>query len=314
MSRQSTRPQRGAAVVTALLLTALTLTVVAGLFWQQQVQVRSIERQRMMMQQRWLLSGALDWTRLVLREDGLNSSLDHLGEAWARPLPPTQMDQFLPSAAYGGDWADATLSGAIADAQARFDINALASRGVPDATQVRAFARLLDQLRLDPGLAAAVADHVARRQRLSGVPGVSGLPGEGAAVPMEQAQDLLAVAGLSPMALEAMRGHLAFLPKRSPLNLNTAAAEVLAASLPPQAGAVLRAILEARRVAPFRDIEDFMHRVPASGITPQAGRFGVSSNFFLVRGSLSARGTTTSLEGLVERAGGSTRLWWVIES
>ena len=33
--------QRGVAVITALLLTALAITVVTSLFWQQQVQVRS---------------------------------------------------------------------------------------------------------------------------------------------------------------------------------------------------------------------------------------------------------------------------------
>ena len=39
--------QRGVAVVTALLLTTLAVTIVASLFWQQQVQVRSIENQRL---------------------------------------------------------------------------------------------------------------------------------------------------------------------------------------------------------------------------------------------------------------------------
>ena len=38
---------RGVAVVTALLLTTLAVTIVASLFWQQQVQVRSIENQRL---------------------------------------------------------------------------------------------------------------------------------------------------------------------------------------------------------------------------------------------------------------------------
>jgi general secretion pathway protein K len=42
--------QRGVAVVTALLLTTLAITIVASLFWQQQVQVRSIENQRMQLQ------------------------------------------------------------------------------------------------------------------------------------------------------------------------------------------------------------------------------------------------------------------------
>jgi general secretion pathway protein K len=55
------RRQRGVAVITALLLTTLAVTIVASLFWQQQVQVRSMENQRLQLQTRWILRGALDW-------------------------------------------------------------------------------------------------------------------------------------------------------------------------------------------------------------------------------------------------------------
>ena len=53
--------QRGVAVVTALLLTTLAVTIVASLFWQQQVQVRSMENQRLQSQTKWIQRGALDW-------------------------------------------------------------------------------------------------------------------------------------------------------------------------------------------------------------------------------------------------------------
>jgi general secretion pathway protein K len=46
--------QHGVAVVTALLLTTLAITIVASLFWQQQVQVRSIENQRLQLQKKWI--------------------------------------------------------------------------------------------------------------------------------------------------------------------------------------------------------------------------------------------------------------------
>ena len=67
--------QTGVAVVTALLLTTLAITIVASLFWQQQVQVRSIENQRFQLQKKWVLRGALDWARLILREDVRNSNM-----------------------------------------------------------------------------------------------------------------------------------------------------------------------------------------------------------------------------------------------
>ena len=78
--------QRGVAVVTAMLLTTLAITIVASLFWQQQVQVRSIENQRLQLQKQWVLRGALDWARLILREDARYSLIDDLNEPWAVPL------------------------------------------------------------------------------------------------------------------------------------------------------------------------------------------------------------------------------------
>ena len=84
--------QRGVAVITALLLTTLAITIVASLFWQQQVQVRSIENQRLQLQKQWILRGALDWAGLILREDAKHSSVDDLNETWAGPLAETRLD------------------------------------------------------------------------------------------------------------------------------------------------------------------------------------------------------------------------------
>src|SRR3954467_10106233 len=87
--------QRGVAVITALLLTTLAITVVASLFWQQQVQVRSIENQRLQLQKQWIFRGALDWARLILREDAKSTGIDDLKEAWSVPLADTRLDQYV---------------------------------------------------------------------------------------------------------------------------------------------------------------------------------------------------------------------------
>src|SRR3989304_4381245 len=113
--------QRGVAGITALLLTTLAITIVASLFWQQQVQVRSIENQRLQLQKQWVLRGALDWAGLILREDAKHSSIDNLDEPWAVPLAETRLDQYIESGHADTDIADATLSGGISDAQARYN-------------------------------------------------------------------------------------------------------------------------------------------------------------------------------------------------
>ncbi|NDF65017.1 MAG: general secretion pathway protein GspK, partial [Betaproteobacteria bacterium] len=86
---------RGMAMITALLIVALIATLAATTLWQQwkSLEVESAERQRQ--QSQWLLGGALDWARLVLREDARSGNLDHLAEPWALPLQEARLSSFL---------------------------------------------------------------------------------------------------------------------------------------------------------------------------------------------------------------------------
>ena len=79
--------QAGAALLAAMLTVTLVATLAAGALWRQWrgVEVEAAERARA--QSAWLLSGALDWSRLILAGDLRESgSVDHLGEPWAVPL------------------------------------------------------------------------------------------------------------------------------------------------------------------------------------------------------------------------------------
>ena len=80
--------QQGAALLLAMVIVALVAAVTAGMVWQQTrvVQVEAAERARV--QAAWILSGALDWARLILREDLRNNRAsaqphDSLDEPWA---------------------------------------------------------------------------------------------------------------------------------------------------------------------------------------------------------------------------------------
>ena len=149
--------QRGVAVIIALLLTTLAITIVSSLFWQQQVQVRSIENQRLQLQKEWILRGALDWANLILREDAKYSSVDTLDEPWSVPLAETRLDQYVDSSRDDTEAADASLSGHITDAQARLNLTGLCIGGKINYAMVAAFARLLTRVHLDPALAQATA-------------------------------------------------------------------------------------------------------------------------------------------------------------
>ena len=68
----TTRPfhrQRGAALLTAMIIVSLIATLASAMVWQQwrAVQVEIAERGRL--QATWVLAGALDWSKLILKED-----------------------------------------------------------------------------------------------------------------------------------------------------------------------------------------------------------------------------------------------------
>ena len=297
--------QRGIAIITALLLTTLAITIVASLFWQQQVQVRSIENQRMQLQKQWILRGALDWARLILREDGKYSATDDLSEPWAVPLSETRLDQYVDAASR--DVApSAMLSGSIQDAQARFNLTRLAASGQVQRSEVAAFERLLSALQQNSSLARAAAEQIAASQRLLETGSDATRP-----IGFLQVDDLLAVAGFTPTVIAAIRNEVIFLPRPTPLNVNTASAAALVARLPTLSLSDASALIARRRTTPFRDLNDVNARVP--GVESDPEQLSVATQFFLVNGRVSMRQAMTQVQALIERQGAITRLLWVRE-
>lgn len=306
--------QRGVAVITALLLTTLALTIVASLFWQQQVQVRSIENQRLQLQKQWVLRGALDWAGLILREDAKHSSVDNLDEPWAVPLADTRLDQYVENGRADDESADATLSGAISDAQSRFNLTNLCPGGTIDPAEVAVFARLLGNAQLDPALAQATADLMATSLKKPEEATPSGV-GQSRPRPMEMVfvEDLLAVPGFNPAMIDKLKDFVIFLPRPTPVNINTAPAEVLAARIDSLTLSDATSLTTNRSTASFRDLEDFAHRLPGKPFSLSTSNASVTTNFFLVSGKVRMSRAELEVRALIERNGPSIKLIWIRE-
>jgi general secretion pathway protein K len=327
--------QRGVAVVTALLLTTLAVTIVASLFWQQQVQVRSIENQRLQLQKQWILRGALDWARLILRENGRLSPLyDSLDQPWAVPLQDTRLDQYVENNRADTEASDATLSGQMVDAQSMYNLNNLAPAGIPVEKEVKVFARLLASQRLNPSLAQEAALMIAASNaRLKPAPAptnpqaqatdpLTGLPlaqsGAGSnnsqaqpqpvVVPsgppmlaMTQVEDLLAIPGFTPETVEKLRNLVIFLPQSaaaSKVNINTAPAEVLAAVIQDGSASDAAFIIAARTSASFRQGDPRLAQIPTFGTS----NLDFRSNYFLVNGKVRLNRAALQIQALIYRS------------
>jgi general secretion pathway protein K len=163
--RAPSRRQRGAAIISALLVVTLSAILVAGVLWRQEIQIRRIQNQRLLSQAQWVARGAVDWTRLILRSEADTApTVTYLGGIWAVPIAKTRLSDFLGKSGEGdaAEGAQTYISGSIEDAQAKFNLRNLVSVPAPGALQLNklqmaSFARLLALLGLDGGLAKATA-------------------------------------------------------------------------------------------------------------------------------------------------------------
>lgn len=305
--------ESGAALLTAMIIVALIATLAASMIWQQwrAVQVEAAERSRT--QSAWILAGALDWARLILREDARNGGADYIGEPWSVPLAEARLSTFLAADKSNTDDApDAFLSGAITDAQARYNLTNLASGGRVDPMEMDKLQRLCETI----GISADVATTIANGLRDASPVAPPATAGSGAAsapvaaavaapanpplLPRTVAQ--LAWLGVAPDAIRALEPYVVILPQPTAVNVNTAPREVLVAAIPGLDLATAERIVQSRQRTPLKSTGDAQALAPA---VPAASFNGasVSSSFFEVRGRLRLGDVVLEQRSLVQRSG-----------
>jgi len=315
------RRQRGAAVVTALLIVTLAVVVVSGLLWRQQVQIRSIENQRLVAQATWVEHGALDWARLILRDDQRRTGpVDRLGEPWSVPIAETRLSDFLGAGLRTDTAGEASfLSGAIQDAQARFNLTNLVATTATsnggmavtiDPNALAAYRRLLQTVGLNPALAEPTARYIAGAMRTSG---------SQAPRPLDDASGLLAIPGYTPDMVQALDPYVTVLPENTKVNANTADPEVLSAMFDNFPIDRARELVRQRDQAWFPNVGDVQNRLGAIAkgvdISTVSNVLDVRTHYFLVYGLVRHERASRMRVSLVyrrEEAGNAntTRVIW----
>jgi general secretion pathway protein K len=288
------RNQRGGALLLAMLILTLVASVASGMVWQQYraIQVEAAERART--QAAWILLGALDWARLILREDARSSAnLDHLGEPWAVPLAEARLASFLAAdrdnTAADNEGLQAFLSGQISDAQGRFNLRQLVDdEGKLDPTQVAVLQRLCEAAGAPGDAAGSVAEGLR-----------AAWAGEAGALLAPDDVGELRRFGLEAAAIERLRGWIVLLPQRTPLNLNTAPREVIAAAVEGLDLSSAERIVSTRARTPFKSLAEVQTLL--AGVQLDPNRVGVASRYFEVQGRLRLEDRVLEERSMVER-------------
>ena len=300
--------QRGAAILTAMLTVVLVATLASAMLWQQWRGVEVEAAQRTRVQSAWVLVGALDWARLILREDARQGGADHLAEPWAVPLAPARLSTFL--AAERGqalvtddtDTAqEAFLSGQIADLQARLNVTNLIDNGKLHAPSLAAWRRLFEHLNLPNAELQAFTQALLRAQATSAAPPAAAANARQPLTP--KASDDLLWLGLSERSLQVLQPFITLLPVPTPVNLNTAPPEVLLASVPGLDMASAQALVLARARRHMDTLADAGQLLDDPQIQLEATAHGVASRFFEITGRLRLGEATVQEMSVLQRDG-----------
>lgn len=322
------RRHRGMAVISALLVVAAAAVIAAGMLERQSMQLRSLQSERARVQARALLVGGMDWARVILRADARRQATTRGDQMWATPIANLQVSE-------DGDDDAGLFSGRIEDALGKFNLQNLAVNGEPDDDAVAALTRLLQSLGMDTQPVQGIVQRLAMAQARRLPPDHQGTGGaaasrqaaatanassDGAAgtasAPGIQMLTGLRTYGWDDAALTALQPYLTILPVRTPINVNTVTAEVLAAIVPDVSLAQARAVIDQRdRGQYFNNTADFTNRLNDPDLTVAASLLTVNSAWFSVTGAVDMGPTRVEMQALLRRDGEAVpTIVWMAET
>ncbi|MEK8032175.1 type II secretion system minor pseudopilin GspK [Ideonella sp. DXS29W] len=287
------RAQRGAAILLAMLIVTLVATLATGMVWQQWkgIEVESAERARS--QATWLIEGATDWARIILRTDAQDrerGQVDSLNEPWNTPIKDVKLSDFLATDKNNTEdtGLEAFLSGQITDAQSRYNLkNLIVDDDAEAAKELAKLKRLCEVLGLPPETAIRIADGMKGADLAEDQLDDEEQVAPGAPLPPQRVQQLTWF-GLDADAVRRLSPYVIILPGETPVNLLTAPPEVLVAVLDGLDRGSAERFAQKRLSVDVRGLDDIKPLLPDKVATQlsDAGNVGVSSNNFEILGEL----------------------------
>ena len=297
--------QAGAALLVAMLTVTLVATFAAAALWQQWrgVEVEAADRSRV--QSAWILQGALDWARLILREDFNADRTDHLAEPWAVPLQEARLSTFLAADPTNnvdsGEAENVFLSGRISDLQSHLNLATLVQAGTVQPKSLENFQRLFEIL----GLPEAQLARLAENLRLASDISIDNRNAAGAPLMPHRLEQLVWL-DVAPETIAALEPYVTVLPTSSTkVNLNTAPAEVVYAVGRDLSPADAQRLVAERERQHFRNVTDATRLVPGARFDLTTA--SVDSQFFEVRGQLRIDQVVIEERSVVQRVGPNVR-------
>ncbi len=274
------RRLRGVALITAMLITALVGSLAAGLSWDNALDVRRTMTLLFHEQAAQIALGAESWVQIILRDDGIDTTEDHLGELWASELPGLPVDN---------DSVQGIVTGQLEDLNGRFNVNNLLdSNGGIDQDMLEQFQRLLIAVEVDPRFAGLAADWIDGDQNAGFPDGAEDAIYTGMLPPyrtfnrpLVNVTELAALEGMDKTSFDRLLPHITALPGRTDINVNTATFAVLQSLDDGIDATLVESWMSQREDAGFSDITQTFGTAVTNPV--MMGQLVTSSEFFRLK-------------------------------
>ena len=288
------RRDRGVALITAMLISAIATMVAANLAWDNALDVRRTIVNLGRDQAVQVALGAESWVVSILQQDGTDNDTDHLGEIWASELPGLPIE--------GGE-----VFGSIEDLQGRFNVNNLVDQeGRIVEESVQQFQRLLNALGLDPRFAGIAADWIDSNVDASFPDGAEDAIYTGMIPPYRTANqtlssvsELAAIEGMDRATFRILEPHISALPGRTTINVNTATPAVLQSLDENMTLSDVEGLIQEREGVGFADIDASFGALITPDMLPQLSD---STRFFRLKVIVRIDTVRVTLYSVLQRA------------
>jgi len=309
-SAATQRRERGLALIVAMLVAALAAAVAVSVETAQWQWSAQVAHRRDQVEAQSIALAGIQWARAILDADAGN--IDDLREPWALPLPATPVE-------------NGEVEGRIVDAQSMLNVNNLASQQ-NGASERQRFARLFAAIGVAPTILASIidwvdADDVVQDGGAEDAWYRSQADASLAAnAPATRIEELAFVRGMTPPAMTRILPFVTSLPldgngNGTPVNVNTAPPQVLAALLDGIDPGALATLVGYRSTHPFTTTDDFRNHLPPNVPIIDPALISVNTGYFLVFVRARQADTVAQARALIRRQSSlpSSIVWQTIE-
>ncbi|MCH7333003.1 type II secretion system minor pseudopilin GspK [Acinetobacter modestus] len=276
--------QRGVALLTILVMVALA-TILAATIAKRQTNTAENTGYLMRQDQSLLYAKSAEafFSELLIQDSDNGSSIDHLQENWAKPMPPFPVE-------------DGSVSGKLLDESGKFNLNNLvrADGNQVDDSARRWFEKLLQRVGLPAELSQAVIDWQDTNDEVTGAMGAESSYYQGLDpayltpnTKFHSIEELKLVRGFEGKNYDLIKPYVTALPEQTKVNMNTAPVLLLASIDPKVDVKALEQQLKVKEteLTHFNNVDDLWKLSAFSGIDEQSKTDAASlldskSNYF----------------------------------